>query len=170
MARYLNLRLPFGLAPTEATIGSYRHDRSVRALHRVYSVGATFGCEKRCFHRYETGGEPSNSRVTSSCQLSPHWHEASGSETQEKMLHSVSLHHSNTPPLQPPASITPASSNFRKTFRDGKNGKTALLHSVQVGFRTSYVTGSDKWNTHRVSFNGYRCTSSLPKPSSQYST
>ncbi len=39
--------------------------------------------------RYETGGEPSPSRVASSCQLSPHWHEASGSERQEKMLYSV---------------------------------------------------------------------------------
>ena len=40
------------------------------------------GCEKRCFHRYETSGEPSPSWDSSSCQLSPHWHEASGSETQ----------------------------------------------------------------------------------------
>ncbi len=77
------------------------------------------------------------------------------------------LHHSTTPTSNLPP---PACSNFKNSFRDGKNGKTALLHSVQVGFRTSYVTGSDKWNTHRVSFNGYRCTSSLPKSSSQYST
>ncbi len=41
MERNLNLRLPFGPAPTEATIGGYRHDSSVRALHRVYSVEAT---------------------------------------------------------------------------------------------------------------------------------
>ena len=57
MERYLNLSLPFGLVPTEATIGSYRQKPSARALHRVYSVEATFGSEKRCFHRYETGGE-----------------------------------------------------------------------------------------------------------------
>jgi hypothetical protein len=38
---YSNLRLPFGLVPTEATIGSYRQKHSVRALHRVYSVEAT---------------------------------------------------------------------------------------------------------------------------------
>ncbi len=82
MARYLTLRLPFGPAPTEAAIGGYGHDHSFRALHRVYSVGATFGCEKRCFHRFETGGEPSPSRVASSCQLSPHWLEASGSEIE----------------------------------------------------------------------------------------
>ncbi len=81
LARYLTLRLPFGPAPTEAAIGGYSHEHLVRALHRVYSVGATIGCEKRCYHRYETGGEPSPSRVVSSCQLSPHWHEASGSET-----------------------------------------------------------------------------------------
>ena len=89
MARYLSFRLPFGLAPTEATIGGYWQDRSVQALHRVYWVEATFECEKRYFHRYETGGEPSHACAASSCQLSPHWHEASGSETQEKMLHRV---------------------------------------------------------------------------------
>ena len=85
----LNLSLPFGLVPTEATIGSYRQKHSARALHRVYSVEATFGSEKRCFHRYETGGEPWPVSAASSHQLSPHWHKASGSETQEKMLHSV---------------------------------------------------------------------------------
>ncbi len=42
MERYLTLRLPVGLAPTEATIGGYTHDRSVRSLHRVESVEATF--------------------------------------------------------------------------------------------------------------------------------
>ncbi len=41
---------------------------------------------------FETGEEPSPSRVSSSSQLSPHWHEASGSETQKKMLYSVALH------------------------------------------------------------------------------
>ena len=85
----LNLSLPFGLVPTEATIGSYRQKHSARALRRVYSVEATFGSEKRCFHRYETGGEPWSVSAASSHQLSPHWHKASGSETQEKMLHSV---------------------------------------------------------------------------------
>ena len=89
MERYLNLSLPFGLAPTEATIGSYRQKPSARALHRVYSVEATFGSEKRCFHRYETGGEPWPVSAASSHQLSPHWHKASGSESKEKMLHSV---------------------------------------------------------------------------------
>jgi hypothetical protein len=29
--------------------------------------------------------------AASSYQLSPHWHKASGSETQEKMLHSVAM-------------------------------------------------------------------------------
>ena len=86
---YLNLNLPYGLVPTEATIGSYEQKYSARALHRVYSVEATFGSEKRCFHRYETGGEPWPVSAASSHQLSPHWHKASGSETQEKMLHSV---------------------------------------------------------------------------------
>ena len=90
MERYLNLSLPFGLAPTEATIGSYRQKPSARALHRVYSVEATFGSEKRSFHRYETGGEPWPMSAASSYQLLPHWHKASGSESQEKMLHSVS--------------------------------------------------------------------------------
>ena len=66
-----------------------RQKPSARALHRVYSVEATFGSEKRCFHRYETGGEPWPVSAASSHQLSPHWHEASGSESQEKMLHSV---------------------------------------------------------------------------------
>ena len=89
MERYLNLSLPFGLVPTEATIGSYRQKPSARALHRVYSVEATFGSEKRCFHRYETGGEPWPVSAASSHQLSPHWHKASGSESKEKMLHSV---------------------------------------------------------------------------------
>ena len=56
--RYSKQRLPFGLFPTEETIGSYWQKHSVRALRRVYSVEATFGFEKRCFHRYETGGEP----------------------------------------------------------------------------------------------------------------
>ena len=83
------LSLPFGLVPTEATIGSYRQKHSARALHRVYSVEATFGSEKRCFHRYETGGEPWPVSAASSHQLSPHWHKASGSESKEKMLHSV---------------------------------------------------------------------------------
>ena len=91
MERYLNLSLPFGLVPTEATIGSYRQKPSARALHRVYSVEATFGSEKRCFHRYETGGEPWPVSAASSHQLSPHWHKASGSETHEKMLHSVAI-------------------------------------------------------------------------------
>ncbi len=72
MERYLNLSLPFGLVPTEATIGSYRQKPSARALHR-----------------YETGGEPWPVSAASSHQLSPHWHKASGSEPQEKMLHSV---------------------------------------------------------------------------------
>ena len=58
MERYLNLSLPFGLVPTEATIGSNHQKHSARALHRVYSVEATLGSEKRGFHRYETGGEP----------------------------------------------------------------------------------------------------------------
>ena len=89
MESYLNLSLPFGLAPTEATIGSYRQKPSARALHRVYSVEATFGSEKRCFHRYETGGEPWPVSAASSHQLSPHWHKASGSESKKKMLHSV---------------------------------------------------------------------------------
>ena len=89
MERYLNLSLPFGLVPTEATIGSYRQKPSARALHRVYSVEATFGSEKRCFHRYETGGEQWPVSAASSHQLSPHWHKASGSESKEKMLHSV---------------------------------------------------------------------------------
>ena len=57
MEHYLNLSLPFGLVPTEATIVSYRQKQLARALHRVYTVEATFGSEKRCFHRYETGGE-----------------------------------------------------------------------------------------------------------------
>jgi hypothetical protein len=81
--------LPFGLVPTEATIGSYGQKHSARALPRVYSVEATFGSEIRCFHRYETGGEPWHVSAASSNQLSPHWHKASGSETQEEMLHSV---------------------------------------------------------------------------------
>ena len=89
MESYLNLSLPFGLAPTEATIGSYRQKPSARALHRVYSVEATFGSEKRCFHRYETGGEQWPVSAASSHQLSPHWHKASGSESKKKMLHSV---------------------------------------------------------------------------------
>ena len=72
MERYLNLSLPFGLVPTEATIGSYRQKPSARALHR-----------------YETGGEPWPVSAASSHQLSPHWHKASGSESQENMLHSV---------------------------------------------------------------------------------
>ncbi len=86
---YLNLSLPFGLVPTEATIVSYRQKHSARALHRVYSVEATFGSEQRRFHQYETGGEPWPESAASSHQLSPHWHKASGSEMQEKMLHGV---------------------------------------------------------------------------------
>jgi hypothetical protein len=75
-----------GFSRQEETIGSYWQKHSVRALRRVYSVEATFGFEKRCFHRYETGGEPRPSFAAySSCQLSPHWHKASGSEMQEKM-------------------------------------------------------------------------------------
>jgi hypothetical protein len=35
MERYLNLSLPFGLVPTEATIGSYRQKPSARALRLV---------------------------------------------------------------------------------------------------------------------------------------
>jgi hypothetical protein len=89
MERYLNSDLPFGLVPVESIIGSYRQKHSARALHRVYSVEATFGSEKRCSHRYETGGEPRRVSAASSHQLSPQWHQASGSETQEKMLHSV---------------------------------------------------------------------------------
>jgi len=50
--------LPFGLVPTEATIGGYRHDHSVRALRRVYSAEATFGRVRRCFHRYKTSSLP----------------------------------------------------------------------------------------------------------------
>jgi len=30
---YFDLSVPFGLAPTKATIGGYRRDHSVRALH-----------------------------------------------------------------------------------------------------------------------------------------
>ena len=84
MAPYLDISLPYGLVPTEATIDGYMLDHSVQALRRVYSVEATFGCESRCFPRYETGGEPSPAWVACSRQLSPHWHEASGSENTEK--------------------------------------------------------------------------------------
>ncbi len=73
MALYLTLRLSFGLAPTEAAIGGYMHDPTVRAVHRVDSVGATFGCEKRCFHRYETGMKPEESLAPQGLQVAANY-------------------------------------------------------------------------------------------------
>jgi len=75
-----DLSLPFGLAPMEATIDGYTLDHSVQALRRVYSVEATFGCEKRCIPGMKPGKILASLWVACSCQASPHWHEASGSE------------------------------------------------------------------------------------------
>ena len=85
----MNLSPPFRPVPTEATIGGYKQDNSIQALRQVYSVEAAFGWAKRCFHRYETGGEPGLSWVVCSCQLAPRWGEPSGSENIGEMLHRV---------------------------------------------------------------------------------
>ncbi len=113
MARYLTLRLPFGLVPTEAAIGGYRHDHSVRALHRVYSVGATFGCEKRCFHRYETGMKPEESLAPHGLQVAANYRPTGMKPVVAKhkkecfraFQRPLAIHHSITP--HPKPSTTP---------------------------------------------------------------
>ena len=129
----MNLSLPFGPVPTEATIDSYRRDHSVRALRRVYSVEAAFGWAKRCFHRYETGGEPGLSWFVCSCQLAPRWDEPSGSEN-------IGKNASQRCPTgsQHIVATTPSGSDrYEATMTGGALRDPRLLAITPVGVKTA---------------------------------